>query len=279
MEAVNQTMRMRWPLYVASMTLANGFGALLVYVFIRHGLPIPQSSAIVQDGGRTPIFAAVVGGVVSLGSSAVLLGPVVRWQLRGGPPSRVEQMAALHAPLRQAIVHLVLWIAGGATVAVLTISQAPELAVAVVITVCMGATVVLGFTYMLGERILRPVAAKALSEGRVERTLTPGIGTRMMMTWGLGTFAPAIGIVLLTATQISTGYKFSSSSLAIAILALSILVIVASFALSMLTSGSISDPIRQLTQAIERVQAGETDVQVEVFDGSEIGRLKSDSTG
>ncbi len=270
-------MHTRWPLYVASMTLANAFGALLVYAFVRHGLPVPQSSAVVEDRQKNlTAFALILGsgGLVSLSSSALMLRPVVRWQLRGGPPSRREQQAALHAPLRQAIVHLGLWLVGGAIFAIPIIAATPELAVAVIITVSMAAIVVFGFSYMLGERILRPVAAKALSEGSFHRTLTPGIGTRMAMTWGLGTLAPCIGIVLLCATQISTDIQFPSNSLAIAILLLACLVIVQAFALSMLTSASISDPIQQLTRAIDKVQEGEPDVQVEVFDGSEIGRLQ-----
>ncbi len=82
----------------------------------------------------------------------------MRWQLRGGPPTRAEQMAALHAPLRQAIVHLGLWLLGGVLFVFLTAEEMPSLAVAVSLTVAMAATSTFGFTYMLGERILRPVA-------------------------------------------------------------------------------------------------------------------------
>ncbi|GAA3167674.1 hypothetical protein GCM10020255_054210 [Rhodococcus baikonurensis] len=67
-------------------------------------------------------------------------------------------------------------------------------------------------------------------------------------------------------------------SLAWAILLISIMAIVQAFALSMLTATQISDPIRQLRRAIERVQRGATDVRVEVFDGSEIGGSRSAST-
>ena len=138
----------------------------------------------------------------------------------------------------------------------------------------MAATTTFGFTYMLGERILRPVAAQALSEGEFDRTMAPGVGTRLAMTWGLGTLMPVAGIILLCSTQLTTDLEFSPDSLAWAILLISIMAIVQAFALSMLTATQISDPIRQLRRAIERVQRGATDVRVEVFDGSEIGRLQ-----
>ncbi|WP_174552914.1 adenylate/guanylate cyclase domain-containing protein [Nocardia amamiensis] len=269
-------MRTRWPLYLTSMLLANAFGAVLVWAFILYGLPVPEGepSGVRRTGLLIPALVFLTGGLLSTAASALMLRPVMRWQMRGGPPSRQEQMAALHAPLRQAILHLALWFTGGAVLAALIIKDTPALAGAVVVTECMAATFVFGFTYMLGERILRPVAAQALTEGTFDHTLTPGIGTRMAMTWGLGTFAPTIAIVLLCVTQISSDVKFSAQSLALSILLLCGVVIMQALALSMLTGSSISDPVRQLSQAIDRVQGGARDVQVEVFDGSVIGLLQ-----
>ncbi|MGY2017909.1 adenylate/guanylate cyclase domain-containing protein [Nocardia gipuzkoensis] len=269
-------MRTRWPLYLTSMLLANAFGAVLLWAFIQYGLPVPEGepSGARRAGLLIPAVVFVTGGLLSMAASALMLRPVMRWQMRGGPPSRQEQMAALHAPLRQAILHLALWLIGGAVLATLIIKDTPALAGAVIVTECMAATIVFGFTYMLGERILRPVAAQALTEGTFDHTLTPGVGTRMAMTWGMGTFAPTIAIVLLCVTQISSDVKFSAQSLAISILLLCGVVIMQALALSMLTGSSISDPVRQLSQAIDRVQAGARDVQVEVFDGSEIGLLQ-----
>lgn len=277
LEAVKQTMHTRWPLYVFSMLAANLFGALLAYVFIRHGLPLPDSAKTASYHRNSPLILALmvlVFGTLSLAASGLMLRPVMRWQLRGGPPSRQEQAAALHAPLRQAIVHLVLWIIAGCVYVLLIFTETPELTGVVAVTIAMAATVVFGFTYMLGERILRPVAAEALSEGRSGRILTPGIWTRMGLTWGLGTLAPTIGIILLCVTQMTAHLQFSTKSLAVAIIVLCALVILQALALSLLTSASISDPLQQLTKAIEQVQAGVIDVRVDVFDGSEIGRLQ-----
>ncbi|WP_174575675.1 adenylate/guanylate cyclase domain-containing protein [Nocardia miyunensis] len=276
LEAVKQTMRTRWPLYLASMLAANAFGAILVYAFIQYGLPAPEGypTGVRRTGLLIPLSVFVIGGILSLTASALMLRPVMRWQVRGGPPSRQEQMAALHAPLRQSIVHLLLWLVGGAVLGGTIIVDSPQLAAAVIVTECMAATIVFGFTYMLGERILRPVAAHALSTGTFDHTLTPGVGTRMAMTWGMGTFAPVIAIVLLCTTQITSQVHFSSRSLAVSILLLCGVVIMQALALSMLTGASISDPVRQLSRAIDRVQEGAHDVQVEVFDGSEIGLLQ-----
>lgn len=262
---------------MVSMGASNLFGALLVFAFVRYGIPISETENIIADRVRNfAVFAVYLAfaGAVSLTAAALMLRSVVRWQLRGGPPTRSEQMAALHAPLRQAIVHLVLWILGGVLFVFLTAEEMPSLAAAVAITVAMAATSTFGFTYMLGERILRPVAAQALSEGRFDRTMAPGVGTRLAMTWGLGTLMPVAGIVLLCVTQLTSEMEFSSDSLSWAILALSVMAIGLALVLSTLTSAQISDPVKQLRWAIERVQRGATGVQVEVFDGSEMGRLQ-----
>ena len=262
---------------MASMGASNLFGALLVFAFVRYGIPLSENENIIADRVRNfAVFAVylVFAGIVSLTAAALMLRSVVRWQLRGGPPTRSEQMSALHAPLRQAIVHLILWILGGVLFVFLTAEEMPELAVAVAITVAMAATSTFGFTYMLGERILRPVAARALSEGEFDRTLAPGVGTRLAMTWGLGTLMPAGGIALLCVTQLTTDVEFPPDAMAWAVLALSIMAIGLAGVLSSLTAAQISDPVKQLRWAIERVQRGATDVQVEVFDGSEIGRLQ-----
>jgi adenylate cyclase len=258
------------------MLAANAFGAVLVYAFIQYGLPTPEggASGVRSSGLLVPLLIFVIGGTLSLTAAALMLRPVMRWQLRGGPPSLQEQMAALHAPLRQAIVHLSLWLVGSAVLAASIIVATPRLAGAVIVTECMAATIVFGFTYMLGERILRPVAAQALQTGTFDHTLTPGVGTRMAMTWGMGTFAPTIAIMLLCVTQITSQVRFSARSLAVSILLLCGVVIMQALALSMLTASSISDPVRQLSRAIDRVQEGARDVQVEVFDGSEIGLLQ-----
>ena len=46
------TIRSRWPLYMLSMLAANLIGAVLVFAFVRYGVPIPESDAIVADRVR-----------------------------------------------------------------------------------------------------------------------------------------------------------------------------------------------------------------------------------
>ncbi len=274
---MRSSLRFRWVMYMASMLLANFLGAILVFAFIRYGLPMPLDQLTADQQLQTSsIFATylVFAAVVSLAFAARNVRIIERWRRRGGPPTRVEQMAALHAPLRQAIVHLGLWAFGSILFLLLTIRTMPSLALAIVATVLMAATSTFGFTYMLGERILRPLAARALSQGRFDRTLAPGVGARMLMTWGMGTAVPATGIVMLALVPLTTDLRFDTRAFALAVLALALLAMFQALVMSLLTTGHIADPIRQLGQAISMAQKGADDVSVEIFDGSAIGRLQ-----
>ena len=73
-------------------------GAVLLWAFIQYGLPVPEGEAAGarRIGLLVPGAVFVTGGLLSLAASALMLRPVMRWQMRGGPPSRQEQMAALH---------------------------------------------------------------------------------------------------------------------------------------------------------------------------------------
>ena len=80
--AVSLTLRSRWPLYMLSMLLSNLFGAVLVFAFVRYGLPLEESQPIVADRVRNVyIFGAylVLAGAISLYYAAVMLRTVVRW--------------------------------------------------------------------------------------------------------------------------------------------------------------------------------------------------------
>lgn len=271
------SLRWRWALYLGSMLLANMIGAIMVFAFIRYGLPISLDQLTRDQRLRNVgIFAVylVIAGAISILFAARNVYIISRWRRRGGPPTRSEQMAALHAPLRQAIVHLALWALGSLLFLVLTVGSIPSLAVAIVATVLMASTSTFGFTYMLGERILRPLAAQALSQGRFDRTLAPGVGARILMIWGMGTTVPAIGIIMLALVPLTTDLRFDTRAFALAVLCLALLAIVQSLLMSLLTTGHIADPIRQLSQAISMAQKGVDDVSVEVFDGSVIGRLQ-----
>lgn len=186
-------------LYVLTMLAVNGFSGVFVFTFIRYGLPTADGPGlVVTDPVSEVVFAVYLGaaGVVSLDVSVWMLRKIIAWYIRGGPPYRDEQLIALRGPLLQSLVHLGLWAVGGVLFGVLTAREMPELAVPTAVTVTLGAIITFGLTYLMGERILRPVGAKALAEGATDRGFTQSVRMRMLVSWATSTLVPAIGIAL-----------------------------------------------------------------------------------
>lgn len=261
--------------YVVSMLAANGLGALFVLTFIRYGLPVsPGPGLIVRNPVSELVLAIYLGfaGVAVIASAIVMLRFVIRWYVRGGPPTRREQVMAVRGPLIQSCVYLVLWLIGGVLFVVLIGREMPELMTTTAFAAGLTAIVTFGFTYLFGERIMRPVAARALADGNVDPRIAPSVRLRMGIGLVAGTLVPAIGITLLSLTQLST-FAYAPRSFAWAVLMVAVMMIMAALTTTALLAGQVSTPLRQLTKAVTEAQRGD-DVQVEVYDGSEVGLLQ-----
>ncbi|KLL97063.1 hypothetical protein NJ76_09900, partial [Rhodococcus sp. IITR03] len=80
---------------MVSMGASNLFGAMLVFAFVRYGIPIAETDAIIADRVRNfAVFAVylVFAGIVSLGAAAITLRSVVRWAAPRRPahPGRTD---------------------------------------------------------------------------------------------------------------------------------------------------------------------------------------------
>ncbi|MCW4355851.1 HAMP domain-containing protein [Hoyosella sp. YIM 151337] len=257
------------------MLVVNGVGALFVLSFIRYGLPVsPGPGLIVRDPVSEIIFAVYLGfsAVMILGSAIVMLRFVIRWYVRGGPPTRQEQIMAVRGPLIQSFVYLVLWLIGGVLFVLLIGREMPELMTTTAFTTALAGVVTCGFAYLLGERVMRPVAARALSDGNVDPRIAPSVRLRMGVGLLAGTLVPAIGITLLSFTQLST-HAYAPRSFAWAVLMVAVAMIVSALVTTVLLANQVSTPLRELTQAVTDAQRGD-DAQVEVYDGSEVGLLQ-----
>ena len=128
-----------------------------------------------------------------------LLRPVWGWLREDRPPTAAEQRIVLLTPARELLVHGVLWLIGGVVFTVLNLRYSHELALLVAITVGLAALATCAVAYLLAQRILRPVAARALTESVPDDPALPGITTRILLTWALGTGVPVLGVTLVGA--------------------------------------------------------------------------------
>ncbi len=129
-------------------------------------------------------------------------------------------------------------------------------------------------TYLTSEYILRPVAARALAAHPPERLLVPGMTARALTAWTVGSAVPIAGLMTIAIFALAQG-DTSPEQLSVAILALGGTTLAVGLMLSLQAVRAAVDPIRDLRGALGRVERGELDTRVGVYDGSEVGLLQA----
>lgn len=266
------------------MALANLVGVVVVVACIVWVLP----GGPVGDVGRAAAANAAVGAAyLALVVVPFAVRMLERW-LRGGgrwlqegrAPTEAEVTAVLRAPLRLFVAAVVLWMLGAALFSVLNAVIELELVVRVAFTVAFGGLVTATFTYLVTERITRPLAKAALATAstattRVRRRRMPGVATRTMLGWTMGTAIPVIGLVLVAIFSLADPSEATVQSLSVTMIVLGGVVLLFGGWATLLGARAVAEPIVALRRATERLGKGELTTRVEVSDGSVLGLLQA----
>src|SRR3954465_3092100 len=177
------------------MFVANLLGALDVFVLIAWILPTPDPPSGDQLLRHTIAFVGFMALSFPLGAWGTYraIGPILRWLDRGGSPSERERKAALKLPLRQTAMHAAMWLLGAIFFFVLDLSISGEYARYTFDTIIMGALTTCAITYLIAERVLRPVTALALAEGPPVCSVGPGVKGRLLLAWTMASGGAAPG--------------------------------------------------------------------------------------
>jgi adenylate cyclase len=264
--------------YAVLMIGANVIGAIIVFALIRWVLPLPA----VDDAEHVRrvnvewlagyLVFAVPAGVLWV---LWLLRPVMAWLRAERPPTDAEQRVVLLTPARELIVHGTLWALGAVVFTVLNVRYDHELGLIVAITVGLAGGAVCAVAYLLAQRVLRPVAARALADHVPEQPSLPGITTRILLTWALGTGVPVLGLTLVGIGELTGLIDASSDRVATTAVSLGGVALVIGLAVIWLTARSLADPLESVRRAVGQVQRGEEGAEVDVYDGSEVGLLQA----
>ena len=259
--------------------IANAAGALVTFFAAGNVIPVFYSNSLSNRTGvvNGPLAFAVVATGIYLGFRLGDRGfdPIRSWLLAGCPPKSEPASRALQLPLRTAQITAALWLAGAALFAVfnaLLVSLAFGLLIAV--TVVLGGLTTSALVYLLTERIDRPITARALAAIPAPDRQGPGIRTRLIAAWSLGTGVPlvgalGIGIVGVAKPGVNPGY-IGGAIVFLAAVALGAGLLAVLFAV-----GSIADPVASVRRGVERVEAGDFEARVRVDDASEVGLLQA----
>lgn len=222
------------------------------------------------------LIIAVV--IVVLGTIAVALGgvanliPVLRWFLPGAQPDARQRRAARHLLGRQSAVQGIVWLASGGAYLVVNLNGIAVLWIPTLLAISFGGSAASALSLLLTQRSLRPIMlAAAGDEGLV---VAPSVITRLVGMWLLGSGLPALAVAGVVLTR-SNGWVIQrTGSIETPILMITFFAILIGLPMMIMTSRSISDPVREVVDAMARVERGQIDTAVGVYEKSEIGRLQ-----
>ena len=256
--------------------ITNLVGAMAVVLVALFAVPLPA----VANSSHVRFVNAIVA--VAYVAAAVPVGVLIgvrglrglrRWLVEERPASASEVLIVLRAPLRLFVLQVVLWLGAAAVFGALNFTYSGALGVRVVIIVALSGMITAACAYLLTERLLRGAAVRALAHGAPERLAVPGVATRALLAWVLGTGLPVVGVVAV-GIFVLAGDRATRHQLGLAMVVLGGTGLTVGLLAVTLAARATADPIDSVRHALARVQRGEFDVQVPVYDGTQIGQLQ-----
>ncbi len=246
-------------------------------VFVLSSLVIPSPSA--ERGTRlslaigVPVYVAVAIFVGATWGTAGALR-ALRWSMEDREPDEEERVKALGVPWFLTRIQAGLWLGATAVFTLLALVFQPERAATTGLTVGIASLVVSGIAFLFSEFALRPVAARALSGETRLHVRGLGVRRRMVLFWSLGTGAPVAGLVVMAILALTVG-DISLTKLAVVVLMLGGVVLCFGLLVTWLNARAVVAPILAVRDGMEQVEDGELDVEVQVYDGTELGQLQA----
>ncbi|WJZ01493.1 Adenylate cyclase 2 [Corynebacterium freiburgense] len=218
------------------------------------------------------ILATVITALVTF----LLFKPVLRWQRNPSAydPNMVRNLV-MRLPMHQALLCAFAWLIGIGILTGVATTISSRLALVICLSTALGGAVTIMFTYLEAQRLIRPVAATALTRGIDNTSLEPPLEHRLRLTWLLTTGAPLIGVILMILGQRARYFTEDATDILPAVIALACTALLSGYVATALVTASVTDPIRELHEAINQVRRGENNTDVQIYDGSEIGILQA----
>jgi class 3 adenylate cyclase len=136
------------------------------------------------------------------------------------------------------------------------------------------ATICTGFLFTI--RTLRPLLAGVTRDfSAITPTTAPGVRARLLIMWAVTTALPGIAIASLLVMKSNGWIIAKDTPVELALLVLALVAVVLGLRAMILVSLSISDPLREVVDAMGEVERGKIEHSLDVYEWSEIGRLQS----
>jgi class 3 adenylate cyclase len=261
---------------------------LTVFVIAANLIGIGVAALVVTVAFPTPsVFEAAVRPITVIAVPAYILAAVVigvfwatrrvidnvRWAIEERTPSVEDQRNTFFAPWRLTRVLLILWGIGAVFLTTLYAMVDTNYIPKWLLGISFPGIVVSASCYLFTEFALRPVAAQALEAGKPPRRFAEGIMGRTMLVWALGSGVPVLGIFLAAAITLMLR-NLTPTEFTVAVMILALFALTFGAILMWILSWLTATPVRVVRAALNRVEQGDLDTNLVVFDGTELGQLQ-----
>ncbi len=258
---------------------ANGVGAVVVVLFLFYLGPSRLSDA--QFDGvlerSIPGFLAYMAFALPFGrywAAKFPFRPIEAWLGAERPATVEERLAVLRYPLVWARRSAIIWAVGAVLFAALNSSLGFVNTLGVAAVTAIGGVASCSLQYLVVERIMRPVTARALGGGAPPENPAPGVAARLTMAWTLAT-----GVFLLGIGGLATAYLIDDSlddtRIVVAIVFLAANGLFGGLMAMLMAARAVAERLAGVSEALERVEQGDLETRVQVDDGSEVGLVQA----
>ncbi len=219
------------------------------------------------------IAALLVGVLVDLVAGLLLLRPQLRWFTSGEPADTERRRSVQRLPMLGVLATAFGWAAGVLVYIVIGFDVgAVELFVVAASFTLAGASSGC-VTYMILERAGRPVVAAAMRDAPPRRPML-GVRERLIVLWIVCSGVPLIGMLMMNIGRAIGWLPTSTTAVDAATVVLASVCLLSGARAIVLISKSITDPLRGMRRAVEKLSEGDFGVRVDVYDSSELGILQ-----
>ncbi|MBO0768131.1 MAG: HAMP domain-containing protein [Solirubrobacterales bacterium] len=248
-------------------------------VLLVAGLVVPEPHVFTSGHVRLVNLLYTAGYTACAFPLGSFLGfravrPLHGWSPGESAPTEAQARAVLLAPARLFGVQLLLWLLAAPLFGVVDFTYSPHLGLRIGTIIVFTGVVTASCAYLAAERLLRSLAAHALSDGAPSLLIVPGVTTRTLLAWMLGTAVPMLGLAVVGILALADDATLTVQNLGATIVTLCGIGTVVGFIAVLLAARTIAEPIGSVRRALAGVERGEFDGRVPVYDGSQIGQLQ-----
>jgi adenylate cyclase len=263
--------------------LTNLVGAVAVVLLALFVIPAPTVSGISElklDDTLLAIAYFLLALLAGVWVGTQRLFRVRDWLADERPAELDDIRRVLRAPMQLFALQVTLWLVGAVLFGVFNGLHSVGLGARVAVAVAATGLVTASTAYLLTELVLRPAAARAMDRGVPQRLIVPGVATKSVLAWLLGTGIQlfgivAIGLLALTHSPSLTAHpEHGVTALGVAMVVLGGMGLAVGLLAVVVVARTTATPLDSVRRALEQVRQGRFDVRVPVYDGTQIGQLQ-----